>query len=70
MLVFPTLNEATEKFNNLKSYLDDVYLFPEDDIISKSAIAASPELLYMRINLLNKINDNKQTEKLSAKSGS
>lgn len=60
MLVFPTLNEATEKFNNLKSYLDDVYLFPEDDIISKSAIAASPELLYMRINLLNKINDNKQ----------
>lgn len=60
MLVFPTLNEATEKFNNLKSYLDDVYLFPEDDIISKSAIAVSPELLYMRINLLNKINDNKQ----------
>ena len=60
MLVFPTLNEATKKFNNLKSYLDDVYLFPEDDIISKSAIAASPELLYMRINLLNKINDNKQ----------
>lgn len=60
MLVFPTLNEATEKFNNLKSYLDDVYLFPEDDIISKSAIASSPELLYMRINLLNKINDNKQ----------
>lgn len=60
MLVFPTLNEATEKFNNLKSYLDDVYLFPEDDIISKSAIAASPELLYMRINLLSKINDNKQ----------
>lgn len=60
MLVFPTLNEATEKFNNLKSYLDDVYLFPEDDIILKSAIAASPELLYMRINLLNKINDNKQ----------
>ena len=60
MLVFPTLNEATEKFNNLKSYLDDVYLFPEDDIISKSAIAASPEFLYMRINLLNKINDNKQ----------
>lgn len=60
LLVFPTLNEATEKFNNLKSYLDDVYLFPEDDIISKSAIAASPELLYMRVNLLNKINDNKQ----------
>lgn len=60
LLVLPTLNEATEKYNDLKSYTDDVYLFPEDDFITKSAIAVSPELLYMRINLLNKIKDNKQ----------
>ncbi len=60
LLVLPTLNEATEKYNNLKSYTDDVYLFPEDDFITKSAIAVSPELLYMRINLLNKIKDDKQ----------
>lgn len=60
LLVMPTLNEATEKYNNLKSYIDDVYLFPEDDFITKSAIAVSPELLYMRINLLNKIKDEKQ----------
>ena len=32
-----------------------MYLFPEDDLISKKAIAASPELLFMRVNLLNKI---------------
>ena len=58
LLIFPTLNEATEKYNSLKSYINDVYLFPEDDFITKSAIAISPELLYMRINLLNKIKDN------------
>lgn len=57
LLVFPTLNEATEKYNDLKSYIDEVYLFPEDDFITKSAIAVSPELLYMRANLLNKIKD-------------
>lgn len=60
LLVLPTLNEATEKYNDLKSYTDDVYLFPEDEFITKSAIAVSPELLYMRINLLNKIKDDKQ----------
>lgn len=60
LLVFPTLNEATEKYNDLKSYIDEVYLFPEDDFITKSAIAVSPELLYMRVNLLNKIKDNNE----------
>ncbi len=58
LLVVPTLNEATDIYNELKSYIDDVYLFPEDDIISKSAIASSPELLFMRVNLLNRFNDN------------
>ena len=58
LLVLPTLNEATEIYNELKTYIDDVYLFPEDDIITKTSIAVSPELLFMRANLLNKINDN------------
>ena len=59
ILVYPTLNEATETYNDLKNYIDDVYLFPEDDLMTKKAIAISPELLYMRVNLLNKFNDNK-----------
>ncbi len=59
VLVYPTLNEATETYNELKNYIDDVYLFPEDDLMAKKAIAVSPELLYMRVNLLNKFNDNK-----------
>ncbi|NLC48188.1 MAG: DEAD/DEAH box helicase [Tenericutes bacterium] len=60
MLVFSTLNEANETYNNLKNYIDDVYLFPEDDYIVKSAIASSSELLYMRLNLINSIFDGKK----------
>ena len=60
VLVYPTLNEATETYNELKNYIDEVYLFPEDDFMTKKAIAASPELLYMRVNLLNRINDDNQ----------
>jgi len=59
LLVVPTLNEATNIFNELKNYHEDVYLFPEDDVITKKAVASSPELLFMRVNFLNRINDNK-----------
>ncbi len=58
ILVYPTLNEATEIYNEIKNYIDDVYIFPEDDFITKRAIASSPELLYMRSKLYNKLNDN------------
>ena len=57
LIVLPTLNEANKLYNDLKNYIDDVYLFPEDDFMSKKSIAASPELLFMRVGLLNKIND-------------
>ena len=57
LLVVPTLNEATEMYNELKNYLDEVYIFPEDDFMTKKAIAASPELLFMRANLLNKLSE-------------
>ena len=38
LLVVPTLNEATEIYNEIKNYIDDVYLFPEDDFMSKKAV--------------------------------
>ncbi len=57
LIVLPTLNEATDLYNELKNYLDEVYLFPEDDYMTKVAIATSPELLFMRANLLNKLNN-------------
>ncbi len=55
LLVYPTINEATSTYNNLKNYLDNVYIFPEDDFITKSAVAASPELLFLRLKLLNNV---------------
>lgn len=60
LLVVPTLNEATEIYNDLKNYIDNIYLFPEDDIMTKNAIASSPEFLFMRANLLNKFQENNQ----------
>ena len=60
ILVYPTLDEATNVYNELKNYFEDVYLFPEDDYMTKKAIATSPELLFMRVNLLNKFNDDHQ----------
>ena len=60
LIVVPTINEATDLYNELRNYINSVYIFPEDDIITKNAIASSPELLYMRVNLLNKIANNEK----------
>lgn len=61
IILVPTLNDANKLFNNLKSYLNDVYIFPEDDYLTKKAIAASSDLLYLRMNFLNSIeNKNKK----------
>lgn len=55
LLVFSTLNEANLIYNELIKYMKSVYLFPEDDFMAKRAIAASPEFLFLRLNLLNNI---------------
>ncbi len=54
-----TLNEANKLFFKLKNYYDNVYIFPEDDYLTRKAIAVSPDLLYMRMNLLNNISGEK-----------
>ena len=62
VIVTPTLNEANQLYTNLKYYLKDkVFIFPDDDFLTKKAIASSPELMYMRMKFLNdnKVNDNK-----------
>ena len=41
----------------MKNYIDDEYIFPEDDFITKRAIASSPELLFMRSKIYKRIND-------------
>lgn len=61
LLITSNLNEANRLFFNLKNYYDEVYIFPDDDYLTKKAIATSPDLLYMRMNLLNNIsNENKK----------
>lgn len=55
IILTPNLNEANKLYNNLHNYTEDLYIFPEDDFLTKKAIATSPELLYMRLKLLNNI---------------
>ena len=62
VIVTPTLNEANQLYTSLKYYLKDgVFIFPDDDFLTKKAIASSPELMYMRMKFLNdnKVDDNK-----------
>ncbi len=60
LILTPNLTEANKLYFDLQKYMDEVYIFPEDDYITKKAIAVSPDLLYMRMKLLNNIADNKR----------
>lgn len=57
IILTSNLNDSNKLFFKLKNYLDEVYIFPEDDYLTKKAIAASPDLLYMRMNLLNNLSN-------------
>ena len=59
LILTPNLNEANRVYNDLKTYTDDIYIFPEDDFLTKKAIASTPELLFMRLKLLNNISSEK-----------
>lgn len=59
LLLAPTLNEANKIYFTLKKYYDEVYIFPEDEYLTKKAIASSPDLIYMRIKLLQNISNAK-----------
>ncbi len=62
ILLTSNLHEATNMYNNLRNYIDDIYLFPEDDLLTKKAIATSPELLYMRLKFLNNLKFNQNNK--------
>lgn len=59
ILLTSNLHEATKIYNSIRNYIDDIYLFPEDDLLTKKAIAASPELLFLRLKFLNNLKSNK-----------
>ncbi len=57
VIVTPTLNEANKIYASLSNRLSNVFIFPDDDYLTKRAIATSPELMYMRMKFLNNINN-------------
>lgn len=59
LIVTSTLFEANQIFKNLKTYLDNVYLFPMDDFLTSVALAVSPEFKVKRLETLDKIKEKK-----------
>lgn len=55
LVVTGSLTEATRLFNLIRKYNSNTYLFPEDEYVTKKALAVSPEFLFMRLDLLNNI---------------
>ena len=55
-----SLYEATKFYNYLKTYVDNVFLFPMDEFITSVAIASSPDLKIKRLETLNKIKNNRK----------
>lgn len=60
ILVTSTLNEANKLYGMLQGTIENVYIFPDDDYLTKKAIATSPELQYMRMRFLNNIKFNEK----------
>ena len=56
IIVTPTLADANKIYSALNNRIKNVYIFPDDDYLTKHAIAVSPELTLMRMKFLNNIN--------------
>ncbi len=55
-----TLYDANKIFQRLKTYTDDVCLFPMDDFIASVALAVSPDLKIKRLETLERIKNGKK----------
>ena len=55
-----TLYEANMYYDSLKTYTDDVYLFPMDDFLTSVAVAISPDLKIKRLETLEQIRSGKK----------
>ncbi len=56
-----TLYEANMYYDSLKTYMDDVYLFPMDDFLTSVAVAISPDLKIKRLETLECIRKQKKS---------
>ena len=55
LILANTLYEANMFYDNLKTYTDDVCLFPMDDFLTSVAVAISPDLKIKRLETLDRI---------------
>ena len=61
LIVTNSLYEANSYYDQLKTYTDDVCLFPMDDFLTSVAVAISPDLKNKRLETLNIINSGKKS---------
>lgn len=59
LILTSSLYEANKFYNKMKTYTDSAFFFPMDDFLASEAIAISPEFKAERLQILNKIKDNK-----------
>ncbi len=55
-----TLYEANMYYDSLKTYIEDVCLFPMDDFLTSVAVAVSPDLKIKRLETLEEIRNGKK----------
>ncbi len=61
LVVTNSLYDANKIYQRLKTYTDDVCLFPMDDFLSSVALAISPDLKVNRLATLEHIKNNKKS---------
>ena len=60
LILANTLYEANTYYDQIKTYIDDVCLFPMDDFLTSVAVAVSPDLKNKRLETLNIISSGKK----------
>lgn len=60
LILTNTLYEANTYYDQIKTYIDEVCLFPMDDFLTSVAVAISPDLKNKRLETLNIINEGKK----------
>jgi len=61
LILSHTLYEANKIFQKLKTYTDDVCLFPMDDFLASVALAISPDLKVRRLETLEQVKTRKKS---------
>ena len=59
LIVTSTLYESNMLYSRLKTYTDDVHLFPMDDFLTMVALAVSPEFKIKRLETLDRLKTGK-----------